>query len=105
MLDFRLASSAISTLLNGLGQESAADRYKTYATMVHLLDDIETHSRNSGIDDWYINEKILELRVTLAHAAGLRDNDSSLEHYVGTADTTLKALVSGLDYLQLDPVK
>ncbi|WP_457576309.1 hypothetical protein [Desulfomarina sp.] len=105
MLDFRLASSAISTLLGGLGQESAADRYKTYTTIVHLLDDIETHSRNSGIDDWFINEKILELRVILAHAAGLRENGTSLEHHVVTADSILKALVSGLDHLQLDPLK
>ncbi len=105
MLDFRLASSAISTLLSGLEKESASDRYKTYTTIVHLLDDIETHSRNSGIDDWFIHEKILELRVTLAHAVGLRDNGSNLQQNVVTADTILKALVSGLDYLQLDPVK
>ncbi|BCL60107.1 hypothetical protein DGMP_08000 [Desulfomarina profundi] len=105
MLDFRLASSAISTLLSGLEKESASDRYKTYTTIVHLLDDIETHSRNSGIDDWFIHEKILELRVTLAHAAGLRDNGSNLQQNVVMADTILKTLVSGLDYLQLDPVK
>ena len=105
MLDFRLASSAISTLLTGLEEESVADRYKTYATIVHLLDDIETHSRNSGIDDWFIHEKILELRVTLAHAVGLRDNGSSLKHNVIAADMILKTLVSGLDFLQLDPVK
>ena len=104
MLDFHLAASAINTLLNNLDVESQIERFKTYTTIIALLEDIEKHAKSSGINHDYIDLQFLELKVYLAHAVGLRKSSHNFEQNHAGSKEALKSLLLSLDSCKLDPL-
>ncbi len=103
MLDFHLAASATETLLNNLDTESQIERFKTYTTIISLLDDIEKHAKNSGINGDYIDIHFLEFRVYMAHVVGLRKSRYTFEQNFQGCKEALQSLLTRLDSCKLDP--
>lgn len=102
MIDFQLPVTAIEELLRSLPAESKVERYKSYASIIHLVDEVDAILNDRGVEDAYIKEKISELRFHTAQAAGLIDYGHTMDQYLSWCYGALNSMRSALEQLDCD---
>lgn len=102
MIDYSMAVKAIKQLLSSLEDETEVERYKTYTSIIHLIDEIQAILDKRGVEDGSVNLKIEELRTHCAQAAGLIPWGRSFDQYLLWSNRALESLDKLLSRLDFD---
>lgn len=102
MVDFNLAISAIEALLQSMLSASQIERYKAYTAIIFLSREIENLYKRRGISDYYVDEKLSEMRFYAAHSAGLIADGKSRDTHIRWSSGALQSMISSLELLGFD---